>query len=259
MKEPRLWLLYLMARRRRILKQATERVRARLMEKKELRMINGTNGHANGPQFNGVVERDVPVRPAIAMVNEESQTSEALIDTIRIQTKMVNEQNQTSEALIDPARIKTSMVSEQNQTSEALLNTTRIKSSHQNIAERIRSSFGSSHGDSHSRSRPPTGHCPVFDKPFDATREDIKRQVERLMPKATPYIVIGWFRRSASDPMERILEFENERELFRALRIGERRVRGWREFFSLKSLKGFGLYKVRPSLITCMRSWLTVP
>ena len=238
MKEPRLWLMYLMARRRRILKQATERVRARLMEKRELRMMNGTNGHANRPHVNGVVERDVPVRPAIVMVNEESQTSEALIDTVRIKTKMVNDQSQTS---------------------DALLNTTRPKSSHHNIAERIRSSFGSSNRDSHSRSRPSTRQCPVFDKPFDATREDIKKQVERLMPTATPYIVLGWFRRSASDPMERILEFENERELFKALRVGERGVRGWREFFSLKSLKGFGLYKVRLGHIICTRSWLTVP
>lgn len=199
MREPRLWLLYLMARRRRILKQATHRVRKRLMEKRELRMmgggVNGVNGFAGGPKVGGVVEPESPVRPV--MVNEESQTS------------------------------------------EALLNTTRIKT---NIAERIRSSFSSGRRDSHSR--PSTGHCPVFDKPFEATREDIKRQVERLMPKPQPYVVIGWFLRSASDPKERILEFEEAKELFKVLRHGESDVRGWRRFFSLKSLKGFGLYKV---------------
>jgi hypothetical protein len=202
MKEPRLWLLYLMARRRRILKQAAYRVRKRLMEKRELRMMNGGNGNAKGPQVSEVVQLVPHVRPM--MVNEE------------------------------------------NQTSEALLNTTRIKT---NIAERIRSSFGSSRRDSHSR--PSTSHCPVFDKPFEATREDIKRQVELLMPKPRPYIVIGWFLRSASDPKERILEFEDEKELFMVLRHGESDVRGWRRFFSLKSLKGFGLYKVPCAAFDC--------
>ena len=133
------------------------------------------------------------------------------------------------------------MVSDESQTVEALRPSRRAKA---NIAERIRSSFGSGHRDSHSRSRPSTGHCPVFDKPFEATREDIKKLAEQLMPKAQPYIVIGWFLRSASDPKERVLEFEEERDLFKVLRHGENDVRGWREFFSLKSLKGFGLYQV---------------
>lgn len=199
MKEPRLWLLYLMARRRRILKQAADRVKKRLLEKRELRLMRVANGLPPSPEVNGVIEMERGPEARPAMMNEECQTSEALRPSSRIKT---------------------------------------------NIAERIRSSFGSGHRDSHSRSRPSTGHCPVFDKPFEATREDIKKQVERLMPKAQPYIVIGWFLRSASDPKERILEFEDGKDLFKILRHGESDVRGWREFFSLKSLKGFGLYKV---------------
>jgi hypothetical protein len=202
MREPRLWLLYLMARRRRILKQAADRVLQRLKEKRELRMMNGgINGNVNGgvngvhPQVGGVQEPESPARPV--MVNEEAQTSEVLLHAKRIRNS---------------------------------------------IAGKIRSSFGSSHRDS--PSRPSTGHCPVFDKPFEATREDIKRQVELLMPNPQPYIVIGWFLRSASDPKERIMEFEKEEHLFKALRHGEGDVRGWRRFFSLRSLKGFGLYKV---------------
>ena len=202
MKEPRLWLLYLMARRRRILKKAADKVLQRLKEKRELRMMNvginrGANSRVNGvqPHFGGVEEPESPARPV--MVNEEAQTSEVLLHAKRIKTS---------------------------------------------IAGRIRSNFGSSNRTS--PSRPSTGHCPVFDKPFEATREDIKRQVELLMPKPQPYIVIGWFLRSASDPKERIMEYEKEEHLFKALRRGESDVRGWRRFFSLRSLKGFGLYKV---------------
>jgi hypothetical protein len=194
MREPRLWLLYLMARRRRILKKATGRVKERLLEKRALRKMNGSVH----PIVGGVTVTEAPTHPVMLDGASLSQTSEALLNT-----------------------------------------TTRIKT---NIAERIRSSFSTGHRDSHSR--PSTGHCPVFDKPFEATREDIKRQVELLMPKPQPYIVIGWFLRSASDPKERTLEFEEGRQLFKVLRHGEGDVRGWRRFFSLKSLKGFGLYKV---------------
>lgn len=235
MREPRLWLVYLMARRRRILKQATHRVRERLLEKRELRLMYGGNGHANG-HVKDVTEPE-PGRPKIAMVSEESQTSEALLSTTQIKTNiptMVNEESQTSEALLGTTRIKTNIVE-------------RLRSS----SERVRASFGSSHRDSHSR--PSTGHCPVFDKTYEATREDIKRQVEALMPKAVPYIVIGWFRRSASDPKERILEFKDEKDLFHTMRHGERNVRGYKECFSLKSLKGFGLYKVCPGHSTYLR------
>ena len=220
MKEPRLWLLYLMARRRRILKQATEKVRKRLIEKRGLRLMGGANGLVNASKYDRSVE---PETSHPVMVSQESQTSEMLLDAGGSAVVMDGEESMALESPHDAAQSRN-----------------RIKT---NIAERIRSSFGSSHRDSHSQSRH-RSYWPVFDKPFAATREDIKRQVELLMPKATPYIVIGWFRRAAADPTERILEFEDGKELFKALREGEFNVRGWREYFSLKSLKGFGLYKV---------------
>jgi hypothetical protein len=110
------------------------------------------------------------------------------------------------------------------------------------LTSRLRDSLsGSRHRNSPRSSQ---GHCPVFEKPFEATREDIKRQVENIMPKCTPYIVIGWFHRSAADPNERILQFDQPEHLFISLRKGESQVRGYREYLSLKSLQGFGLYKV---------------
>lgn len=84
---------------------------------------------------------------------------------------------------------------------------------------------------------------------FEATRKDIKRQVELLLPKPMLYLVIGWFHRSDSDPKEQCLQFERPEELFERLREGANGVRGWRRVVSLKTLKGFGLYRVRNSSI----------
>jgi len=203
MKEPRLWLLYLMARRRRILKQAAMKVLARLREKRHKRVANG-HQHQHQPV--------------------ESQT----------QPPMMNEASQTSEPQLSATAPV--MVSEESQTSETHLNITHPKAS---LSEMLRSSFSSGR---HSHSS--QGQCPVFDKRIQATREDIKHQVEKLMPKQTPYLVIGWFPRSASDPLERTLQYEDPARLFKSLRHGEKDIRGWRRMLSLKSLRGFGLYKV---------------
>ena len=129
------------------------------------------------------------------------------------------------------------MVSEQVQTSETLLGETRLG----RFTSRLRDSLSASrhrhstHSDSH----------PLPPKRLQATREEIKVQVERIMPKPKPYIVIGWFHRAAGNPKERLLQFEKDEDFFVALRKGEYQVRGYREVFSLKGLRGFGLYKVR--------------
>lgn len=206
MREPRLWLLYLMARRRRILKQAAFRVLGRLREKRRDRV--------NGFQYQGRRDDVAGWPEGLSMMNEASQTSETQL----------------------PGTAPV-MVSEESQTSETRLNVSHPRSS---LTEMLRSSFSSGRH-SHVSSK---GHCPVFDKRFQATREDIKHQVEKLMPKQTPYLVIGWFPRSASDPLERIMQFEDPARLFRELRRGEKNVRGWRRLLSLKALRGFGLYKV---------------
>lgn len=127
---------------------------------------------------------------------------------------------------------------------------TASKISH--MANELRNSMRSSasrsrkRGWSHSSERVPRvpGRCPIFNMRFEATRKDIKHQIELLMPKPKSYIVIGWFLRSASDPRETILQFEDAEDLFRSMRHGAAEVRGWRRFISLKTLKGFSLYKV---------------
>lgn len=211
---------------------------------------NGGNGHT---KVDGVTQPD-PVRLP-GMVSEEIQTSEMVINTGQIQRtapRVANEEGKSSETFLNTTSLKKDAPTPdymESQTAEALTTAARIKS---NVAEALRSSaerFRSSLGSDHRKScsKHSTDHCPVFDVRLEATSDELKKQVEALMPKAVPYIVIGWFRKCASDPKERILEFENEEDLFKVMRRGEKNVRGYREYFSLKSLKGFGLYKVCPS------------
>ncbi|KAF4630397.1 hypothetical protein G7Y89_g7744 [Cudoniella acicularis] len=215
MKEPRLWLLYLMARRRRILKQATEKVMVRLREKRLERERN-----ANAQRF----------QPHGHEINVESPHEQQYFPP------MVNEAAQTSETQLSihpEVAPRPVMKSEGAQTSENYL-----KSAKQLVTEKFRASLSSGR-----RSHSSQGRCPVFDERYQATRKDIKLQVEKFMPVATPYIVIGWFSRGSSDPKERILQFETPAELFKAMRKGEKSVRSWRRVLSLKGLRGFGLYK----------------
>ncbi|KAK0108926.1 hypothetical protein ONS96_002763 [Cadophora gregata f. sp. sojae] len=206
MGEPRLWLLYLMARRKRILKKASTKVLEALREKRRVKLAN-TPQRGQTPQTHDNTQ-------LIALDDMSSKRAETCFDTPPPQSQHPG------------------FVAEVTQTSETKLN----------IAARIRSSLSMSKcRESHSRSS--TGQCPVFHKRVEATREDIKRQVESIMPVPRPYIVIRWFLRSTSDPKERILQFDNPTELFQVLRHGESDVREWRRFLSLKSLRGFGLYK----------------
>jgi hypothetical protein len=215
MKEPRLWLLYLMARRRRILKKASVRVLAALQRKRRRKLENG-GVHERGrtPPTPSRDHEDLPGH--MVMLSDATQTSTPL---------EASPSPPPTGPLKQPA-----MVSDAAQTSEHRLS---------HLTSRLRDSLSAS------RPRSSQGHCPIFQKPFEATREDIKRQVEHIMPKFTPYIVIGWFHRSAGDPKERILQFDDPEHLFISLRKGERQVRGYREYLSLKSLRGFGLYKAR--------------
>ena len=260
MKEPRLWLLYLMARRRRILKKASVRILARLAEKRRRKM--GSKPHYERgrppPDLTSSLGGDAPpdigsmmsgeVLPGnMAMLSEATQTSTPM-ERSPAPPSTTGEKRQTvvSDATSPappPSRGRHQGVgSDAAQTTETHLG---------RLTSRLRDSLSASRHRHSPRSS--QGQCPIFEKPFEATREDIKRQVESIMPKTTPYIVIGWFHRSAGDPMERILCFDRPEQLFSAIRKGEYQVRGYREFFSLKSLRGFGLYKVSSSPNTHLR------
>jgi hypothetical protein len=217
MKEPRLWLMYLMARRKRILKTASVRILIRLKEKRRDRLARDSPTRGRDPQPNSPVGQPI-------MLNDTTQTSQSLIETT---VPMILPKSRTS-----------MMIDEISQTSS---------SPHHNLAARLRDSLSLSPlgKREHTRSRSSKGHCPVFSDRWEATRGDIKKQVENIMGEQQPYIVIGWFLRSALHPHEKIIQFNNPQDLFIALRKGERALRGWRRFLSLKGLRGFGLYKVR--------------
>ncbi|KAF8863555.1 hypothetical protein BDZ45DRAFT_103545 [Acephala macrosclerotiorum] len=225
MDEPRLWLLYLMARRRRILKKATKKVLFRLREKRRDRMaLHESPARGRQPQPATQQENLQPARNI--MINDETQTSSEL--QLDIPTLPIKQGPRAS------------FVSETSQTSDVKLG----------VIQRIRDSLSESRRADHSgsgsrpgHSRSSHGHCPVFEDRIEATRDHIKRQVEIIMPEQKPYIVIGWFVRTASDPNERIMQFDRPEELFRMIRKGEWNVRGYRRFLSLRGLRGFGLYK----------------
>ena len=72
-----------------------------------------------------------------------------------------------------------------------------------------------------------------------------KRPYSKPLEPMVLYVVVGWFPRKAHDPTEVLLTLGHKAQLFRKLRSCIRGLRGWRTFLSLKSVQGFGLYKVR--------------
>jgi hypothetical protein len=249
MKEPRLWLKYLMARRRRILKQASVRVLARLAEKRRSKLENGVDFERGRPPPGPNRSGEELLGLAQVMLSEATQTSTpketSPLPPPSRGKQLLSEATQTStpketSPLPPPSRGKhQARASDATQVSENRLS---------HLTSRLRDSLSASRH----RHSPRSSHVqyPIFEKPFEATREDIKRQVENIMPKTTPYIVIGWFHRSAGDPKERILQFKQPEQLFASMRKGESQVRGYREYLSLKSLRGFGLYKVRSTPVS---------
>jgi hypothetical protein len=214
MREPRPLLLFLMARRKRILKQATERVLTGLRKKSEARSRMQSLVSEKSPSAIGNSSTELFGKSSDPF-GEAPQRQRA--DTLEIPPE-----------IIDPIEIVDIKPS----------TTSKLKSA----VSFIHQGLGGGHHDNPATSSPETVR-----RPWEATREDIKRQVEKLMPVQSSYIVVGWFRRYESDPNERILQFDHPEQLFSIIRKGEREVRGWRGYLSLKSLQGFGLYKVRES------------
>jgi hypothetical protein len=223
MREPRPWLLFLMARRKRILKQATDRVLTGLRKKSDARSMAGVQSVVSmqRPFAADETSRDPLV------VNGAGKSSDTLVDPKSLPMTEAFELPPEIYGTIQTAHTKPSTAS-------------KLKS----VASRIQQILMAGHRGEHKHEE----HSSLFPggthRPWEATREDIKRQVEKLMPVQKPYLVVGWFRRSASDPNERILLFDRPEQLFRILREGECEVRGGRGYFSLKSLQGFGLYRV---------------
>ncbi|RDL39264.1 uncharacterized protein BP5553_03604 [Venustampulla echinocandica] len=192
MKGPRLWLLFLMARRRRILKQAAIRVMERLREKRIMREAG--NGSLHHPSQSISISQLQGDTDQVPLTNDAVQASEVQLRSMSLRSPPV-------------------MVCDVSQISE---NHLEISGNTPSVSEKLGSSFSSGH---HSYSL--HGHSPVFDKRFQATREHIKLQVELFMPKPMPYITIGWFSTATTDPKERVLQFNEPEDLFRALRKGE--------------------------------------
>ena len=225
MSEPRPWLLFLMARRRRILKQATGRVLEGLRKKSEARAMAGLRMQSVGSEQPTSGGEKGSVDPLI--INETTKPSKALVEVQQLKILQEFEPPLETHASKHAADTLASTAS-------------KLKSAASRIQVGLKAGYlgGYKHQE----------HSPPFPgptrKPWEATRQDIRHQVEKLMPKPTPYIVIGWFRRSANDPTERTIQFARPEQLFHVLRNGERDLRGWRGYFSLKALQGFGLYKV---------------
>ena len=207
MKEPMLWLSYLIARRRRILVKAAGRCLVRLGEKSSAKTAKEGDEKVLHAKVKTEGANMQPAKPVMRR-SDDSQTSEIL-------RKMA-----VSESI------------------SAIISTPTTSHS---LTSHTPSSLNTSNQNNHSHS--PQGQTTTFDKRFQATRKDIKHQVELLMPKPQPYIVIGMFLRSASDPRERILQFDDPADLFKQLRHGQANLRSWRRIGSLKALRGFGLYK----------------
>jgi hypothetical protein len=75
-------------------------------------------------------------------------------------------------------------------------------------------------------------------------KNQLKDQGDNNQPKEVGYIVVALRSRASIDPQERLLKINHHVKFFKDLRRGINILRGWRGFFSLKSLKAFGLSKV---------------
>jgi hypothetical protein len=72
----------------------------------------------------------------------------------------------------------------------------------------------------------------------------VKDQLNEQGSDEVGYIVIALRSRASNDPRERLIKIKHRAKFFKDLRKGINILRGWRGFFSLKSLKAFGLSKV---------------
>ncbi|KAH6682968.1 hypothetical protein B0J14DRAFT_574752 [Halenospora varia] len=217
MEEPRLWVVYLMARRRRILRVGCKRVLGALREKRR-KSLRGEQDREEGEGQGQAPEHDQDVLPLTVTNGIEVEGEFSLPEFSKYELSTLNE------------AISNDSVAAQ------------FKTTTSHLTQALRSSLdshGLAHHNTEAHSPPHSFH---FHPGAAATLPSIAHQIQKFMPN-TPYIVVGWFRRCTSDPKERILQFEKPEDLFRVLRRGERDIRGWRRWVSLKGLRGYGLYK----------------
>ncbi|KAJ8062660.1 hypothetical protein OCU04_009182 [Sclerotinia nivalis] len=219
LEEPRLWLLYLMARRRRILLVACRKVLGRLREKRDARL----KGQAMGM--------------GMEMGEEEGRKLQRNSQAPTIACSMVSRGSQTSrENEIKPMK-SCPMRSEGTQTGDLTPSESEPSS---NITSHPISRPASKHSH-HSHSHSHT--CPVFAHPYSATSSSIQTLTSLLLPPQTPYLILGYFPTTSLDPHETYIPLPTPTTLFSSLHRAEHSLRGYRRFLSLKSLAGFGLYK----------------
>ncbi|KAI9055867.1 hypothetical protein LZ554_000805 [Drepanopeziza brunnea f. sp. 'monogermtubi'] len=210
MEESRSWLLYLMARRKRIPKQAPVKVLEALKEKRRVKL-------ATAPPRGRTPQQTVITSQPIMLKDITNRMPDTCPQPLL---------SQLIKRRYPELRIETSQNPEKDV----------------NLAAKPRGSFIVSRNRD-SRSRSSRGVFPVLGRSFEATGEDIKRQVEMIIPRPRPYMEFGWFLHSTSDPKERIVQLNNPNQLFQVLRRGGSYVEEWGRSLSLKNLGGFGLYK----------------
>ncbi|ATZ57357.1 hypothetical protein BCIN_14g05030 [Botrytis cinerea B05.10] len=222
MEEPRLWLLYLMARKRRILLVACRRVLDRLRYKREEREERKRNSQV-GIETS---EESTTGGNSSQLESEGTQTDNDAQSVTGLTTDTLTHLVRVSQSTPRPASTHSHESTAHSHSHSCLHKlTSRMKQSEK------------SHSD------PSSNPCPIFDRPLSATTSSLQALATLILPPQDPYLVLGYFPTSSLDPHETYISLSNPRTLFSSLHHAERSLRGARRFFSLKSLAGFGLYK----------------
>ncbi|KAA8565356.1 hypothetical protein MFRU_045g00550 [Monilinia fructicola] len=243
LEEPRLWLLYLMARRRRILLVACRKILERFREKRKVRQ-EMTKDREVGEVVGSQRDLQAPVTE-YPMVSTCSQTLGELDIEIPRSHLMISEGTQTGSTIApsstDPSPNTTShLIPSQHSSPRPETSISTI--SHRPHTHKPSTSMNLPRLSSQTTST--TSHtCPVFVRPFSATPTSIQSLTALLFPPPTPYLILGYFPTSTLDPHETYLALHTPTSLFPSLHRAEHNLRGYRRFLSLKSLAGFGLYK----------------
>ncbi|TGO60330.1 hypothetical protein BCON_0036g00200 [Botryotinia convoluta] len=222
MEEPRLWLLYLMARKRRILWVACRRVLDRLRYKREEREERKRNSQI------GIETSEE------STTGENSSPSESEDTQTGDDAQLVTELTTDTLTHLVPARQSISPPASTHPHSAATHS--HSHSCLHKLTSRMRQPE-KSHPD------PSSNSCPIFNRPLSATTSSLQALTTLLLPPQSPYLVLGYFPTSSLDPHETYISLSDLGTLFSSLHHAERSLRGARRFFSLKSLAGFGLYK----------------